>query len=251
MPKNIAKYYHRNYWRSPGTIGKLKSYAFSLFQSRRKTWLKKYLKSGSVLEVGCGEGSFATSLDPGYKFTGLEALGAKIKNKNIIKTDFLKWHTNQKYDAIIFWESLEHVSFPQKYLEKAKSLLNKNGHILVELPRYGCLESKIFRENWFHLDPPRHLAHITKEGAKIIAKRAGLKLIESQNVLALEYSVWGLVASFLSFFNIESTDYLKKNKFPFFLVLLFPLIAISTFLTIILSFLKESPINFVALKNND
>src|SRR3989344_6672687 len=227
VPNNLTKYYHSNYWISPGILGKFKKITFNLFHQRRRHWLKRYLKKGRILEIGAGEGDFIDLIGNRYEAIGIEFPSAKIKNKNILKTDYLNWQPNNKFDAIIFWESLEHVKQPQNYLEKTNSLLKKRGLIFIELPRFDCLEAKIFKNHWFHLDPPRHLAHITNVGLKKMLTRTNFTIISIKSVLAYEYVIWGFIASVLDVFRIKSTDYFKKNKFPLLLILFIPIMLLA------------------------
>jgi len=83
VPNNLTKYYHSNYWISPGILGKFKSITFNMFHQRRRHWLKKYLKKGRILEIGAGEGDFIDLIGNRYEAIGIEFPSAKIKNKNI------------------------------------------------------------------------------------------------------------------------------------------------------------------------
>lgn len=247
-PKNISEYYHSNYWVSPGHVGKVKILMFNIFHRRRKIWLNKYLKNGCILEIGAGEGLFAKSLGGNFEFWGIEFEGAKIKNKEILRVDYLKWQTTQKFDAVIFWESLEHVPEPQEYLRKSYRLLKDDGKILIEIPRFDSFESRFFKSNWFHLDPPRHLTHFTDAGLVKVLKRNGFEILERKNVLAYEYTIWGFVESILDIFRIKSTDYFKKNTIGFYLAFLMPLMMIAFLFETALFVVGQSPIVFVAAK---
>lgn len=250
IPKNLSKYYHSNYWLTPGLLGNAKGYIFDLFQNRRKIWLLHYLKKGRILEVGCGEGNFEKKVGKGFAYTGIEFPKAKITNAEVLKVDYLNWKTKQKFNAIIFWESLEHILSPQKYLQKSFELLEKDGLVLIELPKFNCLESKIFNKHWFHLDPPRHLNHITNEGIIVLAKNGGFKIIKAKSVLAPEYTIWGLLESILILLNLKSTDIFKKGKQPVFSILLLPLIPLALLAEMLFFAFKQSPISFIALKKH-
>src|SRR3989344_3314768 len=245
MPKNISKYYHSNYWISPGIIGITKNFIFNLFHARRKNWLQKYLSSGDILEVGAGEGNFEKSLNKNYLVTGIELPGSKIKNRSILKVNFLKWKTNKKFDAVIFWESLEHVRTPKKYLEKSYALLKTNGLIFIEYPRFNCLESRLFGKHWFHLDPPRHLAHLTDKGLRTLLLQTHFKPVLAKSILAFEYTIWGYIESFLDIFGVKSTDYIKKRGVVFSLILLLPIVFLSFIAETIFLLINQSPIGFM------
>lgn len=250
-PKSIEKYYHNHYWTSSNLVGKCKDFIFDVFQKRRTRWLTNSIPKGNILDVGAGEGKFSQSLPSRYKATSLESPWAKIKNKKVIKEDFLKWETDQKFDAVCFWESLEHTPYPQKYLKKAYELLNSKGKIFIEFPRYNCLESKLFAKNWFHLDLPRHLAHLTNKGLALLLKRSGFKNVKVNNVCSLDYAPWGFAISLLNRVNMGTTDDIKKSQNLLLFSLLIPVTLLSTVLEIALFFINQSPIGLAIAEKND
>lgn len=251
VPKNLSSYYHKSYWISAGILGSVKKWVFDLFQKRRKIWLLRYLVQGRVLEIGAGEGDFARYAGENFEFTQIEFPKAAIENPDILKVDFLSWRSPFKFDAVVFWESLEHVPAPQRYLEHAYKCLKDGGLLFVEAPRFDCFESALFSKYWFHLDLPRHLSHMSARGLSILLSRAGFKILAKKSVLAYEYVIWGLAASVLNLFGASATDYLKRSKLPILLVLLLPLAVFATLMETIFFIFDQSPIVFmVARKKN-
>jgi hypothetical protein len=242
VPKNPEKYYPENYWESPGIIGKIKTDVFSIFQRRRVYWITKALSHGAILDVGSGEAAFAKSLPQKYRLVSIEPQGSRVENKEVLKKDFLTWNTGNKFDGICFWESLEHTSQPQKYLETANRLLNKNSKIFIEFPRFNSLESKLFGKNWFHLDIPRHLALLTDDGVAKLLDRSGFNNIKVVSVPAFEYAPWGFAASLLNLFGYDMTASAKKSGKYLILFLLLPIFAISIIIELFLWLVGESPI---------
>lgn len=249
VPQDLSPYYHTKYWVSKGMLGKIKNQVFRIFQKRRIKWLKKYAKKGSaVLEIGAGEGEFLHDVSTSYRITGLELPEAKIRNPEILKADLLSWTTSKRFKTVIFWESIEHVPSPQMYLHKACDLLDKGGHVLIELPRFNSIEARLFKNHWFHLDPPRHLAHITDNGIEILAKRTGFKILERKSVLAPEYSVWGLASSIGDIFGLKETENLKKKGSSVLFLAYVPLLLLSLIIQPFFFFFDQSPIGFVVLR---
>lgn len=249
-PLDLAKYYHSGYWIFPGLIGLIRLKVYNFFQLRRKQWIQNYLKSGHILDVGSGEGLFGKSLSPSFKITNLDYLGAKIKNKNILKKDFLKWRTNSKFEAIVFWESLEHTPRPFSYLKKARSLLKKEGYIFIEYPVFECFESKLYKKYWFHLDPPRHLSHLTSSGIEYLARKSGFKILLHKAIFAPEYVSIGFVASFVNLFNLSSSTIPLSNR-NYLILLLTPLGIFSLIIEYFFFLLNQSPIRLIVLKNRN
>ena len=202
-PKNLFSFYPPSYWKYPGQLSYIRSTLHNLLQIRRKNWVEKYIKSGNILDVGAGEGVFGKTLGANFQITNLESPFAKVSNKDVIRSDFLKWKTDKKFDGIVFLESLEHVPSPQEYLKKAKSLLNQGGYVFVECPRFDCWESKLFKDKWLHLDIPRHLAHLTREGLGTLASRNNLRVISQSGVLIYEFSPYCFTVSLMLFLGIK------------------------------------------------
>ncbi len=206
VPKNMSIYYPEIYWQNQGRFSTLRQGLHNSLQKLRVRWFKKYLSNGEVLDVGSGEGVFGKMLGQDFNMTNLEFPGAKVKNKNIIKVDFLRWKTNKRFDAIVFLESLEHVSTPIKFLKKATSLLKKNGLIFVEYPRFDSFESKILGKYWLQRDIPRHLFHFTETGIRNIAKKNNLKVLAQRGIMSYQYSPYCLLAGIIQILKLPTLD---------------------------------------------
>lgn len=246
VPENIGIFYPFNYWHSGGLIGIIREKFFRFIQNnRRKKWLSEYLTKGAILDVGAGEGSFVMLLNKNYNVTGIEPLFSEVKNISIQKRDFLKWRTRRIFDAIVFWESLEHTPNPQKYLQKAADLLKDNGFLFIEYPRYDCLQSKIFRDYWFHLDLPRHLSHLTKSGLSFMLNRANLKPIQEKPIFALDYAPAGFFISLMRVLKIPGFNLVKEKPTKILLISLSPIFLLSLILELIFFAFRQSPIHLV------
>lgn len=247
-PKDIGKYYNSNYWISPGITGQFKDLLFKFFQKRRADWVSKYIKKGDVLDVGSGEGNFGKNAPANLNVLSVDSKTAQIKNPDVKKVNFLKWNNKKKFDAVVFWESLEHTTNPQAYLSKASRVLKEKGLVFIEYPRFDSLEPQVFGRHWFHLDIPRHSSHLTYKGLSILLKRADFVIVKKMSVPALEYSVWGLVASIFDIFNTKPTDKLKGTKNVAIILSLIPLGILAFVVETIFLIFNQSPIGLIIAK---
>lgn len=203
-----------------------------------------------ILDVGSGEGIFSRLVKNDFKVTSLDVPSSKIQNPKVIKADFLEWTPRKKFDAIVFWESLEHTAYPQKYLKKALSILKKDGYVFIEYPNFQCWESTIFKNNWFHLDTPRHLVHLTPKGVNILLNRVRLTPKSQFEVFALEYTIGGFVESVLNIFTSNPNDFFRNSKGYLLIFLLIPLLFLSAILEILFYIFNQSPIYLTIAKKN-
>ena len=254
VPTDLGKYYPSSYWTFSSLFSPLRALVYRYFQVRRIKWVKQLAVRGFVLDIGAGEADFGNSLTGPFRTISIDAPFAKLSNKKVLNCDFLKWKFHQKFDVVVFWESLEHVREPAKYLRKAASLLSSGGYILVEYPRFGCLESKIFGKFWYHLDLPRHLFHFTDSGLKRMIFANGLSVIEKRPVFAPEYTIAGLAASVLNFLRLSVADLPTSPKSSpihvLTLVMIVPLLALSTAAEIILFCIGQSPIGVIVARKD-
>lgn len=251
VPKNLSRYYPKLYWEHRGRFSKAREWLHNWLQVDRANWFKDYLSRGKVLDVGSGEGVFGQTLGKRFDATNLEFPGAQVKNHSVVKTDFLSWKTGKKFDGIVFLESLEHVPNPQKYLQKAASLLKKSGYIFVEYPRFSSFESRVLGKYWLQRDIPRHLFHFTDEGLVNIAKTAGLKIITQKGLMSYQYSPYCLLASFVQILKLPSLNLrlgIVKN-IPTLLFLLFGT-PLAFFLEAFFYLIGESPLGLIVLKKD-
>ncbi len=108
---------------------------------RRFKYIKKHLKKNSdILEIGCSSGFMLYPLRKlGHKCHGIEPSGyfekyLKRKKINTYKTLDILLKKNIKFDLIIHFFVLEHISEPLDFLKKLISLLKKKGKIIFEIP---------------------------------------------------------------------------------------------------------------------
>ncbi len=248
IPKSIGNYYNSNYWISPGITGQVKDLLFKLFQNRRLDWVNRYTKKGDVLDVGSGEGNFGKNATSNLNVLSVDSKTAQIMNPDVKKIDFLRWMNKKKFDAVTFWESLEHTTNPQAYLQKAYRVLKDKGLIFIEYPRFNSLEPQIFGKHWFHLDVPRHSSHLTDAGLPILLKRANFVPIKQISVPAFEYSVWGFIASVLDIFGVKPTDKLKGVQNLVIILILIPLGLLVLIIELIFFAFHQSPIGLIVAK---
>jgi SAM-dependent methyltransferase len=87
------------------------------------------------------------------------------------------------FDVVRFSQVLEHLPEPKVAVEHAFRLLKPEGELILLLPNFASLLSRVFRESWFHLDLPRHMSHFTPDSIRRFLQGSGF-----ESVLVVRYT---------------------------------------------------------------
>lgn len=142
-----------------------------------------------VLDIGCGSGRFlaiikALKMIPFGIEIGEEAYESSKKiTENIYLGQFETLDTYQfpnnptmKFDIIVSNHVIEHVTAPNQFLQKVKSMLTDNGIAIIATPNYRSICAKLFRKYWVGLETPRHLFLLAPPNMQIYCDKCQLKI---------------------------------------------------------------------------
>lgn len=148
--------------------GQLKAFLLPHRNSEQREFAHLFLQDvtpGRLLDVGCGDGVFLAKMRRhGWDVYGLEtdataaaaaaqAYGLKFEVGSIDETEL----SASDFDAITLSHVIEHVADPHYLLRRCRELLRPGGLLAIITPNIDSLVHRVFRRNWFGLDPPRHL----------------------------------------------------------------------------------------------
>lgn len=174
--------------------------------SRLRKIKRMYSPPCKLLDIGCGKGLLLHSLKmKDFEVYGIELsensaryakekLGINVKTKDIKDCEFQPDY----FDVITMFHSLEHMKDPKQTLKAIHSILKNDGILIIEVPKFDSLYSRIFKDKWFHLDVPRHLYHFEEKTIKSMLKTTGfsIKKISNHSII---YDVFGNVQSLLNY----------------------------------------------------
>ena len=127
----------------------------------RYSWVKNFVKDKNVLDVACGAGfgSYIIAEDgAAAKVTGWDIDKdtihyASIKNRHPNISFEVKnaetFDTNQQYDVIVSFETIEHLSRPDFFLNSTTRALTVGGVCFISTP-ISNIEENIRPDNMFH-----------------------------------------------------------------------------------------------------
>lgn len=231
--KYFLRYYNKSY-RSDKSLGGFLSNMIVRYSNYNKIKLIKHYfdnnKVVKVLDVGCGNGEFIKRLPSYYSASGLEIDKNLVKQAVTNKLDvfhgkFNNYKFNSKYDCICMWHVIEHIENPRNLFNKIHKLLNKNGIFVFSTPNVNSIGFWLAKDDWFHLDAPRHLNLFSDKTIKICCDKYNFKMIKLKNnwhdfpmdlwVSLRNYNLKFLIYlfyPFVKFFDKETLTYVIVKK---------------------------------------
>lgn len=189
--------------------------------------LRRFVKAGAVLDVGCSTGGFLYQLDQRYRGQ-FELFGtdvpseatkfAESKGVKIISGDFLNSPERLTYHAITFWAVLEHVSNPAAFLKQALKMLKPGGICIALVPNIESLAVKLLGARYRYI-LPQHLNYFSSGTLRRLAQNAGFEILSVRTMHFNPAVIWqdrrndsGLVSDFDRAKLLAKTNSLKESK---------------------------------------
>lgn len=163
--------------------------------------LKKIRKDDNILEIGCGNGFILKKLyQMGFKKCfGIEpsyeaASKADEKIKPNIIVDILKPGilNNKKFKFIFFFQTLDHIPDPGKFLNQCYKLLVKSGYILAFNHNVESLSSKLLGEKSPIIDIEHTFLYSPDTIKKLFEKYnfQPINIYSPVNTISLKHLIW-------------------------------------------------------------
>lgn len=148
----------------------------------------------SFLDIGCGNGALLRKLQAYgfYKLLGVDPYIEKTIHYRS-SLDILKDtadHAQGKWDVVMLHHALEHMPDQVAALRTVAEKLSPNGLSLIRIPTVSSYAWEHYRENWVHLDAPRHFFLHSHKSLTLATKQAGL-VIKSITSDTSEFSFYG------------------------------------------------------------
>lgn len=190
-PSQIGSYYKAESYIShsdtrKGLISKLYHAVRVVMLNRKRAMVSALAgrESGSLLDIGCGTGSFLHHMQQnGWQVTGLEPDNDARKvalNKHgltLSEPETLFTLPYNHFHVITLWHVLEHVHTLHEYMAQIAKLMAPDGLLVLALPNPGSFDAKRWGRDWAAWDVPRHLWHFSPESVNRLAQQHGFKVV--------------------------------------------------------------------------
>ncbi len=178
-PEELTNYYggaYRPPRRRPGEDRAAAAFVARLLQGAG-------LPSRTVLDFGAGWGALGRELQAqGYAVSGLEVAeeDRALANRNGIPTvRDLSELPSQAFGAVLARHVIEHLSDPLETLRQLRRVVQPGGVILIGVPNFGSVASRVLRGAWEWFAPPAHLWYFDRAGMAGLLVRAGFDPIRA------------------------------------------------------------------------
>jgi len=142
-------------------------------------------KNNKILEIGSGYGFFLEEMrKSNFDVTGIEVSKERRKiSKRVTKSKILNINLMDenlsigKFDVVVFFHVLEHISDPISFLKNLKKIQNKNCKVIIEVPNYNDfqIELNAAYKKW-HFQRA-HIHYFTPKTLNKILQKSGFKNI--------------------------------------------------------------------------
>ena len=144
--------------------------------------IKFSARRGSALDVGCGSGGRVVDalLAAGFRVTGIDVSEAMLgyarrrhPGARFVAGDICEWQPEEKYDAIVAWDSIFHAPHAEqrRVVVKLCDALAEGGVVLFTAGgREGEITGRMRGEEFYYssLDDEQYLRAINERGCKCV-----------------------------------------------------------------------------------
>jgi 2-polyprenyl-3-methyl-5-hydroxy-6-metoxy-1,4-benzoquinol methylase len=146
---------------------------------------KSCKKKDRILEIGSGYGFFLEEMRKmGFNVTGIEVskerreISKRVTKSKILNINLMDENFNiEKFDVIVFFHVLEHISDSISFLKNLKKILNRNGKVIIEVPNYNDFQIELNEDykKWYF--QRAHIHYFTPKTLKKILQKGGFNNI--------------------------------------------------------------------------
>jgi 2-polyprenyl-3-methyl-5-hydroxy-6-metoxy-1,4-benzoquinol methylase len=160
--------------------------------SGRLRLLRRYMDSGTVVDVGTGAGLFlkAARARGEWNLIGTdlsEVNVANLRKQFDVRKGTLDDVGLEEGSVNAIWAShvIEHMIDPFEFLSTARAFLKPGGYIFIFVPSETSIRARTGTSNWHLVNPPGHLWGFRPSTLRPILQRAGFDIRSIRNSLMI------------------------------------------------------------------
>jgi 2-polyprenyl-3-methyl-5-hydroxy-6-metoxy-1,4-benzoquinol methylase len=152
------------------------------FQNRLSDILK-YIKKGSLFEVGCAYGFFLEMAKNFFLVSGIDITKIPTRYaKNNLGLDvqtgnYLELKINEKKDIFCLWDTIEHLTSPVEFIKKINFDLKPGGYLFMTTGDVDSLLAGVRGGSWRMIHPPTHLFYFSSKTISKLLNANGFEVV--------------------------------------------------------------------------
>jgi SAM-dependent methyltransferase len=156
--------------------------------SRTVQYLRRFVTSGQLLEVGCAFGYFLKEAQPFFDARGVEisseavarcrAAGLDVRQGKLERGDV---EASAKVDVAVMLDVIEHLEDPRAVLALVAEALKPGGVVLITTGDFGSAGARLLGRRWRLMTPPQHLWFFTVRSIAELGTSLGLELVSADH----------------------------------------------------------------------
>ena len=157
------------------------SQRYSRFYNWLETLLDEHRAGRTILDVGCGDGSFLAALSERWVKRGIDpsAAGTEMsKQKNLDVTIGTLDSASYQADLISALDVIEHVVDPHIFIESVKQHLNPNGAVLLLTGDSASYSARIAGPQWSYLRWCGHISVFSGHGLRRLLESHDFEILD-------------------------------------------------------------------------
>jgi len=161
---------------------KTEKYCAYVWKSRIKN-IRKYVKNGNFLDIGCSFGLFLKYASKYFKTYGIEIskyssdYAKKHSNSIIENVSWDKYCPQIKFSCVTMIEVIEHSSCPGEIVSKVYDMLETGGVAVIQTADMEARQSLNAGEN-YHYYLPGHLSYFSEKNLSELLLRTGFRKVK-------------------------------------------------------------------------
>lgn len=140
----------------------------------------------NVLEIGCSYGFFGETLlrkFPQAQYLGVDVAQTAVEKGrlssglNLQFADYSSFATTAEYSNVFMWDVIEHLRFPQLFIEKISNEIQPNGLLYITTGNIQSRNARLRGNAWRIIHPPTHLHYFSEETINRLLKNHGFAVM--------------------------------------------------------------------------
>ncbi|MDP2883948.1 MAG: class I SAM-dependent methyltransferase [Ignavibacteria bacterium] len=187
-PDEVRQLYRQSYFFGDEYLNYLEDKPFlqENFSARLRT-IRKFSDSGNLFEIGCAYGFFLDLARHHWNSEGCDISAqacsyAQQQGLNAVCSEFLDLsRTENHYDVVALWDTIEHLSRPDRYIEKGARLLKNGGVLCITTGDIGSTMARMRKRRWRLIHPPTHLYYFDRLTMEKLLLKNGLDVVHFEH----------------------------------------------------------------------